>query len=206
MRTARAGIFAASLTLIAACLFAGGRGESWKQVAQCTYAGQTLVAGFLNESFGVSVGSWGDVFRTVDGGKSWERGQNKSRWLWALDIWDERSIFCCGTGGSLGATHDGGTSWQPLGYPVEIKKVHAMFLRTANDGYSHAIPSLSTTVCPRWRPFISPMPSTGRLSRSLPSRKGPGDLLKPRTAGRPGPRAISMLVSVPSISPVTASI
>jgi hypothetical protein len=71
--------------------------------------------GFLNETYGIAVGPYGEIRYTVDNGSSWQRANcpNFPAELDGLEILDENTAWC--SGGSFNwVTHDGGKNWSAL--------------------------------------------------------------------------------------------
>jgi len=68
------------------------------------------VAGFHNESFGISAGPDDDVRYTVDGGEVWTRAEGELHCRHGLEIVDELNAWHCGNGGTR-VTEDGGRTW-----------------------------------------------------------------------------------------------
>jgi photosystem II stability/assembly factor-like uncharacterized protein len=68
------------------------------------------VAGFLDESHGITVGYSGEVHYTTDGGKTWPAAANKTLCRFGLDIVSAQAAWHCGNGG-IGFSSDGGRTW-----------------------------------------------------------------------------------------------
>jgi photosystem II stability/assembly factor-like uncharacterized protein len=68
------------------------------------------VAGFLDETHGISVGYNGEIHYTSDGGKTWPAGANQSFCRFGLDVVSAQAAWHCGNGG-LGFSSDGGKTW-----------------------------------------------------------------------------------------------
>ena len=87
--------------------------NQWEKVLE-TNESSSKTTGFLNESFGISVGNEGEIEYSVDGGQSWQNGTNKAFTLAGLEILDPKNIWCCGDGAQVRASQDGGKTWQAL--------------------------------------------------------------------------------------------
>ncbi len=87
----------------------------WELVQAVTYSHGVNVAGFLNDSFGITVGGYGEVHYTTDGGKTWPWAVNSSMCRFGLDIVDETTAWHCGNGGTISISTDGGRTWQEAG-------------------------------------------------------------------------------------------
>jgi len=74
--------------------------------------GSAYNGAMFNETDGVSVGYSGLVLYTDDGGKTWNRGTNKSVCLFASDAIDAQNFIATGNGGNVIKTADGGKTWQ----------------------------------------------------------------------------------------------
>ncbi|MEZ5197279.1 MAG: YCF48-related protein [Bacteroidales bacterium] len=70
---------------------------------------------FLNSDFGIATGDYGHVLTTTDGGDTWTLTQPfNDQLLHVAHIWDQDSIWICGTPELLYKTTDGGiTGAQP---------------------------------------------------------------------------------------------
>jgi photosystem II stability/assembly factor-like uncharacterized protein len=69
------------------------------------------LAGFLNESYGISVGPDDDVRYTNDGGDSWTKARSELFCRHGLEIVDEETAWVCGNGGVRVST-DGARTWR----------------------------------------------------------------------------------------------
>lgn len=150
----------------------------WQIVGTSTYTHAVNYGGFMDESFGVTVGYAGEVHYTTDGGAAWPQSTNASMCRFGLDIVDEQIAWHCGNGGHvrlskdggrtweavanfgpnapnqcrflsfldattgwaatqslLGATSDGGQTWQEIALPEGVELIMAIQLRTPQDGY-----------------------------------------------------------------------
>jgi photosystem II stability/assembly factor-like uncharacterized protein len=71
------------------------------------------LAGFHNESYGITVGPDDDVRYTTDGGQSWTKAGNALACRHGLEIVDENVAWHCGNGGVRVST-DGGKTWRTV--------------------------------------------------------------------------------------------
>jgi hypothetical protein len=69
------------------------------------------VGGLYNDTFGMTVGYDGEIHYTNDGGKTWPRATNKSMCRFGLDIVSEKIVWCCGNGGNIRKSLDGGQNF-----------------------------------------------------------------------------------------------
>ena len=84
----------------------------WKIVSQNTEdpTMAMYVAGFLDETHGITVGYSGEVHYTTDGGRTWPAAANQSLCRFGLDIVSPQAAWHCGNGG-IGFSSDGGKTW-----------------------------------------------------------------------------------------------
>lgn len=102
----------AALALMGCC----AKASDWEIVGECEIPSQVKshFAGFLDESYFVSVGYGGGISISEDGGKSWEKAENKSLCRYCLDIVDRDLAWCGGNGSNVRVTKDGGRTWQAV--------------------------------------------------------------------------------------------
>lgn len=92
-------------------LSANDANASWKTTSQFEVKHACTLAGFLNDSYGITVGYAGECHYTNDGGKTWPRAENRSLCRFGLEILDETYAWHSGNGGQVGASNDGGKTW-----------------------------------------------------------------------------------------------
>lgn len=95
------------------------------------------VAGFLNESIGITAGYGGEIHYTSDGGGTWPNGVNESMCRYGLDILDEKTAWTIGNGGNVRMSNDGGRTWQaaasvPIGFSQFISMADSKIGWAAN--------------------------------------------------------------------------
>ncbi|NLK87559.1 MAG: hypothetical protein GX279_08725 [Clostridiaceae bacterium] len=88
--------------------------SSWSIVLDTEISHPTNMAGFLNESFVITVGPYGEIHYSVDGGQTWPEGENESMCRFSLDIVDENIAWCGGAGNNVRSSVDGGKTWRAL--------------------------------------------------------------------------------------------
>src|SRR5512143_1438269 len=88
--------------------------EPWQVAQKLTYTHAVYYAGFMNESFGMTVGYGGEVHYTNDGGASWPQAANSSKCRFGLEIVDDQVAWHCGNGGHVRKSTDGGKTWQAV--------------------------------------------------------------------------------------------
>jgi photosystem II stability/assembly factor-like uncharacterized protein len=71
------------------------------------------LAGFLNESYGISVGPDDDVRYTNDGGQSWTKAGSELFCRHGLEIVDGKTAWHCGNGG-VRVSVDGARTWRTV--------------------------------------------------------------------------------------------
>lgn len=84
----------------------------WIILRDLEVAHSTGMAGFLNDSFGVTVGTAGVIHYTTDGGQTWPGGVNSSWCLHGLDVVNENMAWSVGHGGRVRVSTDGARTWQ----------------------------------------------------------------------------------------------
>jgi photosystem II stability/assembly factor-like uncharacterized protein len=92
-------------------LSANESNASWKTITQFEVKHTYNLVGFLNDSYGITVGYGGECHYTNDGGKTWPRAENKSFCRFGLEILDETHAWHSGNAGQVGASNDGGKTW-----------------------------------------------------------------------------------------------
>ena len=119
LRRSLALVLVASLAALSGCSAAAASptprptlAGPWKLVSQRAADPNIsiYVAGFLDETHGITVGYNGEVHYTADGGKTWPAGTNQSFCRFGLDIVSAQAAWHCGNGG-LGFSSDGGKTW-----------------------------------------------------------------------------------------------
>jgi len=97
---------------------------------------------FADETNGIVVGAYGLIFRTGDGGQSWqiwsEELDNSDKYhYYGLAALDAQTLFLGGEAGMLFRSLDGGLSWERLDSPYEGSFFGVMALR--NDQGAHVL-------------------------------------------------------------------
>ena len=88
-------------------------GGSWT-VLHDLDAHRTGMAGFLDDSLGITVGHLGEAHYTTDGGQTWAWGASNTggTCLYGLDIVNENLAWSVGYRGKVRVSTDGGQTWQ----------------------------------------------------------------------------------------------
>ena len=112
--------------------------SSWSIVLDTEISHPTNMAGFLNESFVITVGPYGEIHYSVDGGQTWPEGENESMCRFSLDIVDENIAWCGGAGNNVRSSVDGGKTWRAL-EDVDLGEVTQIstLLTTQRGGWQH---------------------------------------------------------------------
>ncbi len=100
----------------------------WQVIFQGQVEQPTTVAGFLDENFGITAGSAGEVHYTIDGGETWSEADNSSMCRFGLEIVDEQLAWHCGNGGHVRVSTDGGHTWQAVADYGPNEPKHCRFL------------------------------------------------------------------------------
>jgi len=87
---------------------------AWQIVGTSAYTHAVDYAGFMDGSFGITVGYAGEVHYTIDGGTTWPRATNTSMCRFGLEIVNEKVAWHCGNGGHVRLSTDGGQTWQQV--------------------------------------------------------------------------------------------
>ena len=90
-------------------------GQTWMQsvVPQGTWSHG---ARFFDAMHGISVGEFGNIVRTMDGGQTWSMVQpvGSGPRLWDVEYADLRTVVYSGDGGAIARSLDGGATWSPI--------------------------------------------------------------------------------------------
>jgi photosystem II stability/assembly factor-like uncharacterized protein len=99
---------------------------------------RTTVAGFFDETFGITAGSGGEIHYTTDNGKTWSKADNSSLCRFGLEIVDKQVAWHCGNGGHVRVSSDGGQTWQPVtDYgPYEPKQCRFLSFLDTDTGWA----------------------------------------------------------------------
>jgi photosystem II stability/assembly factor-like uncharacterized protein len=83
----------------------------WQVVLRREVGRSTIMAGFLDEDSGITVGEYGEVYYTTDGGDAWFGASSGSSHVLALDIVDDKVAWQCGHR-AVRVSIDGGRTWE----------------------------------------------------------------------------------------------
>lgn len=84
---------------------------NWEVSKTIDISHKNNIGGFYNDTFGITVGYAGEIHYTNDGGTTWPRSANKSMCRFGLDIVSEKIVWCCGNGGNIRKSLDGGQNF-----------------------------------------------------------------------------------------------
>src|SRR5512146_3271532 len=119
----------------------------WQVIRQAQYEQSIYQAGFLDDSFGITVGYSGGVYYTTDGAQTWSQANNTSYCRFGLDIVDQQTAWNCGNGGHVRLSTDGGKNWQAVADFGGSEPDHCRYLSflDARTGWAAAPELLGTT-------------------------------------------------------------
>jgi photosystem II stability/assembly factor-like uncharacterized protein len=86
---------------------------AWQVVETASFSHPVYYGGFMDESFGITVGYTGEIHYITDGGVNWPQAQNPSMCRFGLDIVDSQTAWNCGNGGHVHVSIDGGKTCRP---------------------------------------------------------------------------------------------
>ena len=107
--------------------------DQWQVISQIEVTHPTTIAGFLNDTFGITAGPDGETHYTTDGGKTWTKANNSSWCRFGLDIVDEQVAWHCGNPGHVRVTTDGAMNWQAVSDFGPSEPTHCRFLSFLDD-------------------------------------------------------------------------
>jgi photosystem II stability/assembly factor-like uncharacterized protein len=88
--------------------------SNWKEVHRMKIEQKTYYAGFLTDTYGLTVGYGGEIHYTNDGGKTWPASENKSLCRFGLDMLNGNFALTSGNGGNNRISGDSGKTWQAI--------------------------------------------------------------------------------------------
>lgn len=86
------------------------------------------MAGFLNNTFGISTAQYGVLNYTADGGETWSRCNNHSDCIAGLEIIDEKNAFITANYSEVRVTNDGGVNWNKIPNYGNMMNEHCRYL------------------------------------------------------------------------------
>jgi photosystem II stability/assembly factor-like uncharacterized protein len=117
----------------------------WKEVfrTESVNSYSPLVAGFLDETRGITVGVSGEMHYSEDGGKTWSRGENESTCRFGLEIVDASLAWSVGNTSQVRVTRDGGKTWQAVANTPW--KAHLVAFVDSKAGWAASLSHLAGT-------------------------------------------------------------
>lgn len=106
---------------------------SWKEVLQLVVKHPSNLAGFLNETQGITVGYAGEIHYTKDAGKTWPNAVNSSFCRFGLDIVNDKLAWNCGNAGHVRMSTDGGETWSAVSGFGDMEPDQCRFLSFVDD-------------------------------------------------------------------------
>lgn len=119
----------------------------WQVIETSTYNHAVSYAGFMDGSFGITVGYAGEVHYTTDGGATWPRATNTSLCRFGLEIVDDKVAWHCGNGGHVRKSTDGGRTWEAVTNfgPNEPNQCRFLSFLDATTGWAATPSELAAT-------------------------------------------------------------
>lgn len=112
------------MLLLVNCIHAAGDFDKWEKIHEVRIPKMKLVqtpdnvVGFLNETFGMMVGYFGESWVTSDGGRNWRKAEsnpNLQANRYGLEILDQNKAWSCGDYAEVVTTNNGAASWEQIG-------------------------------------------------------------------------------------------
>lgn len=100
--------------------------NGWEKSSESEVGFTHTVAGFIDDSNGITAGYSGEVHFTNDGGKQWPKAENRTMCRFALDALESGDLIHAGNGGTV-AFSDDGKSWTKLETPISGKALLVNF-------------------------------------------------------------------------------
>ncbi|MCX7708766.1 MAG: YCF48-related protein [Clostridia bacterium] len=88
--------------------------KAWKIALDNEINHASNFIGFLNDSFGITVGYAGEMHYTDNGGKTWPRAKNESKCQYGVDVINGNLAWSSGNFGNVRVTVDGGKTWKAV--------------------------------------------------------------------------------------------
>jgi len=133
---------------------------TWTIIHQTNFKKSANTAGFLDESYGITVGPSGENYYTHDKGETWSAATCSSWCLFGLDIVDQQIAWSCGNSANVRLSRDGGKTWQAVTDFGGFEPNHCRFIRflDAQNGWIANPKEVASTKDggKTWTPIILP--------------------------------------------------
>lgn len=114
-------------------------GASWDPVSNFPFqapADWIRSIKMVNEQIGFACADIGRIYKTVDGGDSWERLDSGTEDpLFDIDFVDEQHGFICGFNGIILQTSNGGQDWTKIVSPLGTEHLYSIDMISKTTGY-----------------------------------------------------------------------
>lgn len=114
-------------------------GDNWNKVTDFPFmapADWIRSIKFVNSNTAYACADIGRVYKSIDGGQSWERLPSVTQEaLFELDFVDENLGYVCGYNGTILKTQDGGMSWEIIPSPIGTDHLFSIDLLSKSKGY-----------------------------------------------------------------------
>ncbi len=114
-------------------------GLSWNPVSQFPFqapADWIRSIKMVNENIGYACADIGRIYKTTDGGDSWERLDSGTEDpLFDIDFVDEQNGFICGFNGVILQTSNGGQDWTKVVSPLGTEHLYSIDMISKTTGY-----------------------------------------------------------------------
>jgi photosystem II stability/assembly factor-like uncharacterized protein len=95
------------------CLFVSSAVSKWEMMNPKPHVNHLACVKFYSENIGWTVGDYGLILKTTDGGNNWEIQNSPSKsFLKSISIINEKTLWVAGSYGGVLLTTDGGKEWK----------------------------------------------------------------------------------------------
>lgn len=114
-------------------------GDSWSPVTGFPFkapADWIRSMRFLDDNNGFACADIGRIYRTTDGGNSWERlNSPTTEALFDIDFLDHDHGLICGFNGTILRTSNGGDAWLPMSSPLGNEHLYSVDITSSGEAY-----------------------------------------------------------------------